>query len=149
MPCPDANLDGEVNSIDVRMVAKTINDTGVDSGAVLADGINDHQTSGIAISDQSALVVGDTISIEAEQMTVSALYEGSPDTMTAVRGVNRTKGMSHNPGARIFRATYDGSWDGVKGYTNTRDFNDDGIINSIDFSMLARVIVTGIMCPAP
>jgi len=147
MACPDANLDGRVNSIDVGMISMSLGDQGVDSGAVLADGTNDHQTSGIAISDQSALVVGDTISILTEQMTVSALYEGSPDTMTVVRGVNKSKGVAHEAGEPIFRATYDGGYDGKMCYTDPRDVNDDGIINSTDLAMISRVI--GTVCPAP
>jgi hypothetical protein len=147
MACPDATLDGMVNSNDYGQIAKNFGDQGVDSGAVLADGINDHQTNGIAISDQSALIVGDTISIEKEQMTVSALHEGSPDTMSVVRAVNLSRATSHNTGTGIFRATWDGNYDGRKGYTDPRDVTDEGSINSLDAATIARVF--GTTCPAP
>ena len=149
LTCPDATLDGKVNSMDTGLVAQHLQDRGVDSGAVLVNGMDASQTNNIAISDSdlSALIVDDTISIGTEQMTVLALNEGSPDTMTVARPINITKAVSHNAETKIFRATQDNNHDGMKGYTDPRDFDDNGSINSLDYGIVARVF--GTVCPAP
>jgi hypothetical protein len=149
MACPDATLDGRVNSMDTGSVAQHLQDRGVDSGAVLVNDMDASQTDNIAISDSnlSAIVVGDTISIGTEQMTVLALNEGSPDTITVARPINITKAVSHNAGTKIFRATQDNNHDGMYGYTDPRDVDDNGSINSLDYAIVARVF--GTTCPAP
>jgi hypothetical protein len=146
LECPDANLDGWVDSSDFITVARDLGDQGVDSGATLVSDVNTSQTN-IEISDQSLLLLSDTISVETEQMTVQDLQEGTPDTMTVVRGVNRPIIRSHSAGAQIYRATYDGNSDGRKGYTWPKDVNRDGFIDSSDISTVGKTMV--IQCPAP
>lgn len=146
LPCPDANLDGWVDYGDLGQISRNINDQGVDSGASLVSQVGTSQTS-MAISDQSKLVVGDTIAVETEQMTVTALQGGAPDTMTVTRASNGTQAKSHSSGTHIYRATFDGNGDGKKGYTDPRDVNDDGWVDYGDIGTVARTVV--VACPAP
>jgi hypothetical protein len=103
------------------------------------------------VSDQSLLLPilpYNTISIDAELMTLQALQEGTPDdTMTVARAINSTPAKPHNAGAHIYRGTYDGNYDGKYGYTWPRDVNRDGIINVGDLLIIART--QGMLCPAP
>jgi len=146
--CPDANLDGWVDSGDLGQIARNIGDEGVDSGATLVDQVDTSQTI-MAISDQSLLLLGDTIGVDAEQMTVQDLQEGTPDpdTMTVTRAVNVTPARSHSAGTHIYRATFDGNGDGRKAYTEPRDVNKDGFIDSGDYGLVARTMV--MTCPEP
>jgi hypothetical protein len=88
-----------------------------------------------------------TISVDAEQMTLQALQEGTPDTMTVARAINFTPAKPHNAGAHIYRGTYDGNYDGKYGYTGPRDVNRDGVINVGDSLIVART--AGMVCPSP
>jgi len=146
LKCPDANLDGTVNVGDALMVALNDLDRGTDSGATLVSQVNGSQTE-MQISDQSLLLLGGTTSIDAEQMTVQALHEGTPDTMTAVRARNRTPAKPHSAGAHIYLATDPGS-DGMFGYTAPRDVNHDGVINVGD-SLIVALVPDSMVCPAP
>jgi len=146
LDCPDANLDGWADSSDFITVARDLGDQGVDSGATLVSQVNTSQTN-MAISDQSLLLLSDIISVDAEQMTVQDLQEGTPDTMTVVRRVNRPIVGSHSAGAHIYRAIYDGNNDGRKGYTWPKDVNRDGFVDSSDLSLVGKTMV--IECPAP
>jgi hypothetical protein len=146
LDCPDANLDGWADSSDFITVARDLGDQGVDSGATLVSQVNTSQTN-MAISDQSLLLLSDIISVDAEQMTVQDLQEGTPDTMTVVRRVNRPIVGSHSAGAHIYRAIYDGNNDGRKGYTWPKDVNRDGFVDSSDLSLVGKTMV--IQCPAP
>jgi len=149
LECPDVNQDTYVDSGDLGQVARNLGDAGVDSGAILVDGTNATQTTNITISDLSMLAIGDTISIDMEQMTVSALREGSIDTMTVVRAVNGSWAAFHSGHTPIFRATEDNNHDGKKGYTDPRDINDDGYVDSGDFGTIARTmgVLPGGSCP--
>jgi hypothetical protein len=138
LECPDANLDTWVDSGDQLEVAVNSGDTGVDSGATLVNSVYQSQTT-MNISDQSKLVVGDTISIDDEQMTVTALHDGIPDTMNVTRAVNKTTAGVHVAGRHIFRAT-GGGRDHIKGYTDARDVNDDGYIDSGDLLIISSMI---------
>lgn len=139
LPCPDANVDTWVDSGDQLEVSVAAGDRGVDTGATLVNNINASQTT-IAISDQSKLVGGSTIGIDGEQMTVGTLHHGSPDTMAVTRAVNATTAASHSVGKHIFRATFGGR-DGIMGYTDARDVNDDGFIDSGDLLIISTMIV--------
>jgi len=57
----------------------------------------------IPISNQSKLGVGWILQVDSEKMLISALYDGSPDTMTVQRGYGGSTITSHSPGAIIFR----------------------------------------------
>jgi hypothetical protein len=138
LPCPDANVDTWVDSGDQLDVSVAAGDTGVDTGATLVNNINASQTT-IAISDQSLLVAGSTIGIDGEQMTVGTLHDGTPDTMTVTRAINVTTAASHSAGKHIFRAIFGGR-DGIKGYTDARDVNDDGFIDSGDLLIISTMI---------
>ena len=147
--CPDANLDGKVNSGDSGMIRKNFLDKGVDSGATLVNQVDASQTN-MGISDQSLLLPilpNNTISIDAEQMTLQALQEGTPDdTMTVARAIYYSPATPHNAGAHIYRAT-SGGIDGKMGYTRPRDVNRDGSINAGDTGIVARAF--GMSCPVP
>jgi hypothetical protein len=147
LQCPDTNLDNWVDSGDAGQISRNLGDRGQDSGATLTNALDASQASNIAISDQSLLAVGDTIAVDAEQMTVQALHDGSPDTIDVIRGVNATRAASHAAAKHIFKATLDGNLDGKKGYTDPRDVNDDTYIDSGDYAVVARTMVT--VCPAP
>ena len=140
--CPDANADGRVNSIDVLSVAKNFGDRGRDSDATLLAAVNDSQPV-MSISDQSLLSLGATISLDAEQMTVLELNEATPDTMTVTRAIYYTPARPHNAGVHIYIAT-DGGMDGKLGYTVARDATRDGIINSTDVLLVAKMV--GMTC---
>jgi len=155
LKCPDANLDGSVNVGDALIVAIHADDEGEDSGATLVSQVDASQTN-MQVSDQSLLLsippyncseLPCTISIDAELMTLQALQEGTPDTMTVARKINNTKAKPHNAGAHIYRGTYDGNYDGKYGYTGPRDVNSDGYINVGDALIIARA--SDIECPAP
>ena len=146
LDCPDANLDGWVDSGDIGQVARNFGDQGVDSGATLVSQVDTSQAN-MDISDQSMLLLADTISVDTEQMTVTALQEGTPDSMTVTRAVNVTQARSHSAGTHIYRATYDGNGDGMKGYTGPRDINKDGYVDSGDKALVARTMVY--VCPVP
>jgi hypothetical protein len=141
--CPDTNLDGKVDSGDIGQIARNFLDRGEDSGVTLVSQVDTAQTS-MAISGQGLLVNGDTIAIDAEQMTIVTVQ---PDTMTVTRGANFTRIASHVAGASIYRGTIDGNGDGRKGYTRPRDVTDDNKIDSGDLGIVARTMVT--QCPAP
>jgi hypothetical protein len=73
-----------------------------DIGATLREAVLDnwlHAT--IKISDQSLLQVGWTVQVDSEQMEITGLTEGNPDTMTVIRGVNGTAVASHSEGRPI------------------------------------------------
>jgi len=149
LECPDTNLDGVINVGDALMVAKNSGDRGEDSGATLVSQVDASQTE-MQVSDQSLLLPilpYNTISIDAEQMTLQALQEGTPDIMTVARAINFTPAKPHNAGAHIYRATYDGNYDGKYGYAWPRDVNHDGVINVGDSLIVART--AGMVCPAP
>jgi hypothetical protein len=155
LECPDANLDGYINVGDALMVARNSGDWGEDSGATLVSQVNASQTN-MQVSDQSLLLsippydcseLPCTISIDAELMTLQALQEGTPDTMTVARAINSTPAKPHNAGAHIYRGMHDGNYDGKYGYTWPRDVNRDGIINVGDLLIIART--QGMLCPAP
>jgi hypothetical protein len=154
LECPDANLDGDVDSGDIGQVARNMGDSGEDSGAALVSQVDASQTD-MEVSDQSLLLQTNplhdnclelpcTISIDTEQMTLQALQEGTPDTMTVARPINA---KLHNAGAHIYRPTVDGNHDGKMGYTDPRDVNDDGDVDSGDYGLIARTMVSE--CPAP
>jgi hypothetical protein len=152
LECPDANLDTYVDSGDFGLIAVTMGDRGVDSGATLFNQVDTSQTNNIAISDQSMLLPSlpyGTISIDTEQMTLQALQEGTQDTMTVARPINGTRAKLHNAGAHIYRATVDGNHDGRNGYTGPKDVNKDGFIDSGDIGIVARTMGTGYRCPSP
>ena len=147
--CPDANLDGSVNVGDALSVAIHADDEGADSGATLVSQVTASQTE-MQISDQDLLLPilpYNTISIDAEQMTLQALQEGTPDTMTVARPINSSKAKLHNADTHIYRATYDGNGDGKYGYTGPRDVNSDGFINVGDALIIA--LAADVVCPAP
>jgi hypothetical protein len=147
LKCPDANLDGYVNVGDALLVALQSDDEGRDSGATLVSQVNASQTQ-MEISDQSLLPLSATASIDAEQISVQALHDGTPDTMTVVRAINRTPAKPHNAGAHIYLGTLDGNGDGKFGYTGPRDVNHDGRINVGD-SLIIASIPDSFECPAP
>ena len=144
--CPDADLNGRVDVGDSLMVALNSGDRGVDTGASLVSQADQSQTE-MQISDRSLLSIGNTISIDAELMTVQALQESTPDVMTVARGVDLTPKKTHAAGAHIFRGTYDGNMDGKYGYTAPRDVNHDLRIDVGDSLLVA--LSTGTMCPSP
>jgi len=149
LECPDTNLDGTINVGDALMVAKNSGDRGEDSGATLVSQVDASQTE-MQVSDQSLLLPilpYNTISIDVEQMTLQALQEGTPDIMTVARAINSTPAKPHNASAHIYRATYDGNYDGKYGYTGPRDVNRDGVINVGDSLIVART--AGMVCPSP
>jgi hypothetical protein len=146
LDCPDANLDGWVDSADIMMIARNFSDRGTDSGATTVADVDRPQTT-IWISDYTRLVVGDTIAIGTEQMTVVALRHGDPDTMTVARAANHTTSTLHAAGDPVYRATVDGNRDGVKGYTEPTDVNHDGYIDSGDLGIVAGTMVY--RCPTP
>jgi hypothetical protein len=149
--CPDATLDGRINTSDLLDVAYNLLDKGVDSGATMTTNVTASQPQ-IDISDQSKLSVNDTIGIDGEQMKVLTLVDGWPDTMTVTRAIKSgggvsTKAATHQAGAHIFRATTDGNGDGYRGYTRARDVTHDGTINTSDLLQVAYVL--GTTCPSP
>jgi len=157
LECPDANLDGDVDSGDIGQVARNMGDSGEDSGAALVSQVDASQTD-MEVSDQSLLLQTNplhdnclelpcTISIDTEQMTLQALQEGTPDTMTVARPINSSKAKLHNADTHIYRATYDGNGDGKYGYTGPRDVNSDGFINVGDALIIA--LAADVVCPAP
>jgi len=146
LECPDVNLDTYIDNGDQFDVAVNFNDTGVDSGATLVGQVNPSQTT-ISISDQSKLAVGNTISIDAEQMSVVALHDGSPDTMTVTRALNWSTAASHSAGRPIFKATGDGNHDGKRGYTDTRDLNNDLYVDSFDYLLVTGAVINRLSCP--
>ena len=146
--CPDTNLDGRVNIIDNQTIAKNPGDRGVDTGVVLVSGADASQTS-LQISDQSLLqpvLPLNTLSIEAEILTLQDLQEGSPDTMTVARAASFTTAKPHAEGKHVYRGTFD-NFDGKYGYTITRDFDQNGIINIIDAQIVAKS--SGMFCTEP
>jgi len=148
LECPDANLDGIINVLDLLIIAKNNGDQGEDSGAALESQVDASQTN-MLVSDQSLLLPilpYNTISIDTEQMTLQALQEGTPDIMTVARAIN-SPAKPHNAGAHIYRGTFDGNYDGKYGYTWPRDANRDGIINVNDLLLVAKI--SGMECPAP
>jgi hypothetical protein len=147
LKCPDANLDGNINVGDALLVALQSDDRGIDTGATLVSQVNASQTQ-MQISDQSLLLLNGTASIDAEQMTVQTLQEGMPDTMTVVRGANKTPKTPHNAGAHIYLGTIDGNYDGKFGYTGPRDVNHDGVINVGD-SLIIAMTPDSYVCPVP
>lgn len=64
------------------------------SGATVT--VADAVATTVTVSDQSLLAVGQTILVESEQMYVTALADGTPDTATVKRGVNGTTAAAHN-----------------------------------------------------
>jgi hypothetical protein len=148
--CPDANLDGFVDSGDQLAVLRNFGDRGEDAGASLLNQLNATQTTAI-VSDETPFAVGDTISIDIEQMTVTGVHSGSPDTINITRGVNGTTASSHSIGREIFKATYDGNRDGKKGYTGPMDVNHDSYLDSGDMLVLGSTAATLLHgeCPAP
>ena len=56
----------------------------------------------LPISDKSLLNVGWTARVEGEKMLITALQEGSPDTMTVERGYDNTPVSAHDSGESIY-----------------------------------------------
>lgn len=139
LACPDANLDGKVDSGDLGQIAKNMSDHGEDSGATLAADINASQTS-IPISNGPGLLVnGDIISVGTEIMTAVTVQS---DHIMVTRGTYSTPVASHSASTAIFRGTLDGNHDGKLGYTDPRDVNDDGRVDSGDYGTVAKTMVT-------
>jgi hypothetical protein len=75
-----------------------------DSGATLAGlGIIDDQVTTIPISDKDLVAVGQTVRVDFELMQITALHEGSPDTMDVIRGRPPSSASSHFSSAVIFK----------------------------------------------
>lgn len=72
-----------------------------------AEAIDASETA-IDVSGLTDLDAGQTILIDSEQMYVSAVTTGTPDTITVVRGVNGTTAATHSNGAAISRYVYPG-----------------------------------------
>jgi hypothetical protein len=56
----------------------------------------------VPISDQSKLSVLQTARVEGERMHITALYDGSPDTMTVERGYDNTPVSAHDSGKTVY-----------------------------------------------
>jgi hypothetical protein len=56
----------------------------------------------VPISDKSLLNVGWTARLEGERMLITALQDGSPDTMTVERGYDNTPVSAHDSGLAIY-----------------------------------------------
>ncbi len=145
--CPDANRDGKMSVGDLYTVAISSGEKGRDTNVTLSSAMNASATSA-QISDQSLLHVNDTVSIDAELMTVGSLHEGTPDTMGVTRAFFSTPAKSHKAGAHIYRGYYDGNNDGLLTYTRPADIDGSGIINVGDLYVVASV-PSGTLCPAP
>lgn len=141
--CPDTNLDGWANILDVLNVACNLFDSGVDSGATVTAAVDGSQTT-IEVSDAEPFSVDDVISIDAEQMTVVEVdpIPDPPVTIEVTRGTYGSSLREHEAGTEIYIATVDGNHDGEKGYTRLRDVNPDLIINILDPMIVAQVMTT-------
>ncbi len=71
------------------------------SGATLSSAVQIYQTV-VPISDKSLLNVGWTARVEGERMHITALQEGSPDTMTVERGYDNTPVSAHDSGLAVY-----------------------------------------------
>jgi hypothetical protein len=72
-----------------------------DSTADLAGAVNDTQTV-IPITNKDLLAAGSTVRVGLELMYITALGEGSPDTMTVSRGYLGSTAVAHNSGDPVF-----------------------------------------------
>ncbi|MDI6858177.1 MAG: hypothetical protein QME71_07700 [Dehalococcoidia bacterium] len=134
--CPDANLDGRVTSLDATSVWLHTNDRGQNSGATLAQAIDTVQTT-LPVSGLGSLAVGQIIAIDNEHMQVNAVSAGPPATIEVTRGLYNVPGYPttikpHAAGTGIYIATIDGNFDGKKGYTDPRDTDNNGVLNTLD-----------------
>jgi uncharacterized repeat protein (TIGR01451 family) len=143
-PCPDVNVDGMVNNTDLLQAALHLQDKGVSTGADLAAAVNAVSTL-ISVTNKDLLVLG-AVAIDNEQMTITLLTEGSPDTADVTRAANGTAAKPHDLPARLARPTTDGNLDGLKGYTPNRDVNSDGTINNTDLLIIGLNLGTN--CPS-
>lgn len=143
----DVNRDGRINaSGDLLNIALHLSDRGVNSGVTLVADVDNSETV-IPISDQSKLSVQQLVSVDNEQMTITALTEGSPDTMTVIRGQHSTPWTrAHSAGTSIYKPTQDGNNDGLKGYTGNRDVDKNTVLNSSG-DLLTVASVLGVTCP--
>lgn len=75
------------------------------TGATTSEAVDLTETV-IDISDDTLVDRGDTIRIDSEDMEVTAVTAGTPDTMTVVRAINGTTAATHATSAAIYVRRY-------------------------------------------
>ena len=76
--------------------------------ATVAEALDASET-GVDVSGLTELSPGMTILVDTEQMYISAMTAGTPNTITVERGVNGTTAAAHDTAAPITRFVYDPS----------------------------------------